>query len=334
MTSTCGKYHFPVPVSDMIDEVSAECDFEKKRRDYAKPQSGRYRRGIGMSMYFHGAGFTGAGERDLIKAVAKLRKYKDGTVEILASNGDIGQGVRTTFPKIVAHELNIPFEKVFYEHPDTARVPDSGPTVASRSLMIVGELLRRAAIKLREQWKDGEEQEVEERYREPDFIIPFHLDKFEGDAYPTYAWAVNAIELEVDTLTGVASVLGAYGSFDVGTPVDYNVVMGQMEGGFLQGIGYASIEKMDYDDKGRIRNNSYSDYLIPTTKDVPKLKCMLHVEKYPDGPYGAKGAGELPLVGAPAAYLEAMEQALGGIKLNHAPFTAEDTLSAISKGVD
>ena len=284
-----------------------------------------------MSMYFHGAGFTGSGERDLIKAVAKLRKYKDGTVEVLASNGEIGQGVRTTFPKIVANELNLPLDKVYYDHPDTARVPDSGPTVASRSLMVVGELLRRAAIKLREQWVDGEEQEVEERFKEPDFLIPFYIDKFEGDAYPTYAWAVNAIELEIDTHTGIAKVLGAYGNFDVGTPIDYNVVMGQMEGGFLQGIGYASIEKMDYDAKGRIRNNSFSDYLIPTTKDVPNLKCMLHVEKYPNGPYGAKGAGELPLVGGPGAYLEAVEQALGGVKLNHAPFTAEDTLAVIAK---
>lgn len=334
MTSTCGEYHFPVPVQDMINEIDAVCDYRKKRKEYAKAQEGRFRRGIGMSMYFHGAGFTGSGERDLIKAVTRLHKYPDGKVEILASNGEIGQGLRTTFCKIVSHELNIPFDDVFFEHPDTARVPDSGPTVASRSLMTVGELLRRASVQLKEIWKDGEEQEVEERYKEPDFLIPFHLDKFEGDAYPTYAWGVNAVELEVDTLTGVAKVLGAYGNFDVGTPMDYNIVMGQMEGGLLQGIGYSSIEKMDYDNKGRIRNNSYSDYLIPTTKDVPNLKCLLHVEKYPYGPYGAKGAGELPLVGVPGAYVEAMEQALGkGHRLNHAPFTAEDTLFEIMKEV-
>ncbi len=334
MTSTCGEYHFPVPVQDMINEIDAVCDYRKKRKEYAKAQEGRFRRGSGMSMYFHGAGFTGSGERDLIKAVTRLHKYPDGKVEILASNGEIGQGLRTTFCKIVSHELNIPFDDVFFEHPDTARVPDSGPTVASRSLMTVGELLRRASVQLKEIWKDGEEQEVEERYKEPDFLIPFHLDKFEGDAYPTYAWGVNAVELEVDTLTGVAKVLGAYGNFDVGTPMDYNIVMGQMEGGLLQGIGYSSIEKMDYDNKGRIRNNSYSDYLIPTTKDVPNLKCLLHVEKYPYGPYGAKGAGELPLVGVPGAYVEAMEQALGkGHRLNHAPFTAEDTLFEIMKEV-
>ena len=197
--------------------------------------------------------------------------------------------------------------------------------------MVVGEILRRAAIKLRSQWEEGVEQVIEEHYKEPDFAIPFDLEKFQGDAYPTYAWAVNAIEVQVDTCTGLSKILGAYGSFDVGTPIDYNIVMGQMEGGFLQGIGYASIEKMDYDGKGRIRNNSFSDYLIPTAKDVPNLQCMLHVEKYPDGPYGAKGAGELPLVGALGAYVEAMEQALGNIMLSRVPFTAEDTLAVIRK---
>ena len=331
-TSTSGCYHFPVPLPDMIEEVSAACGFRRKHKEYALPQTGRFRRGIGMSLYFHGAGFTGSGERDIIKAVCRLAKHADGTVEILAANGEIGQGLRTTFPKIVAKELGLPLEKVHFEHPDTARVPDSGPTVASRSLMIVGELLRRCAVRLRETWIDGEEQTVEEHFKEPEFMIPFYLDKFQGDAYPTYAWGVNAIEVEVDTYTGLTKILGAYGSFDVGTPMDEGIVMGQMEGGFLQGIGYASMESMDYDSRGRIRNNSFSDYLIPTAADVPNLTCMLHVEKYPDGPYGAKGAGELPLVGAPGAYVEAMEQALGGgVRLRHAPFTPEDTMKVIAK---
>ena len=331
-TSTSGVYHFPVPLPAMIGEVDAACDFRRKHREYALPQTGRFRRGIGMSMYFHGAGFTGSGERDIIKAVCRLLKRADGTVEILAANGEIGQGLRTTFPKIVANELGLPLDKVFYEHPDTARVPDSGPTVASRSLMIVGELLRRCAVRLKEEWRDGEEQVVEEHFREPDFMIPFYLDKFQGDAYPTYAWGVNAIEVEVDTYTGVTKILGAYGSFDVGTPMDEGIVLGQMEGGFLQGIGYASMESMNYDSRGRIRSNSFSDYLIPTAADVPNLQCMLHVEKYPDGPYGAKGAGELPLVGAPGAYVEAMEQALGGkVRLHHAPFTQEDAMKVIAK---
>lgn len=336
MTSTRGRYHFPVPLPAMLQQVDDLSDLIRKHAEYSKPQTGRYRRGIGFSAIFHGAGFTGSGERDLIKATAKLRKYPNGKVEVLASNGDIGQGVRTTFPKIVAHELNIPPEKVYYDHPDTARVPDSGPTVASRSLMIVGELLRRAAIKLREIWQDGKEQEVEEHYKEPDFMIPFYLDRFEGDAYPTYAWATSAVEVEVDTYTGLVKILGAYGCFDVGTPVDYNIVVGQMEGGFLQGLGYASIEKMNYDDKGRIRNNSFTDYLVPTATDVPNMVATLYVEEYPEGPYGAKGAGELPLVAPAPAYLEAVEMALGGAgrhSLSFIPFGPEDVIHELNKEV-
>ena len=119
--------------------------------------------------------------------------------------------------------------------------------------------------------------------------------------------------------------------FDVGTPVDENIVIGQMEGGFLQGLGYASMEQMAYDLSGRIRNNSFSDYLIPTAADVPKLKALLHVEEYPDGPYGVKGAGEMPLVGAAAAYAAAVEQALGTDKhrLNRLPITAEDLIKEL-----
>lgn len=329
-TSTGGRYHFPVPLPAMIEKVDAACDYRGKRERY-RDQKGRYRRGVGLSFCFHGAGFTGSGERDIIKAVAKLRKYSDGTVEALASNTDIGQGLKTTFAKIVASELDLPLEKVRVENPDTGRVPDSGPTVASRSIMTVGELLRRAAIRLRSDWIDGGEQEVEERFQEPDFVIPFDLERFHGDAYPTYAWAVNAVEVEVDTLTGTAGVLGAWGCYDVGTPIDENIVLGQMEGGLLQGIGYASMEQMAADQAGRIRNRSFGDYLIPTAVDVPSLHCSLYSEEYPLGPYGAKGAGELPVVGVAPAYLEAVEQALGGVLLNHIPFTQEDALMTLEK---
>lgn len=329
LTSTSGKYHYPVPLPAMIEEIDQACDYRKKYAEYSKPQTGRYRRGIGMSLYFHGAGFTGSAERDSIKAVAKLHKLPDGSVIALGSNSDIGQGLRTTFSKIVAHELNIPLDKVNYNYPDTDLVPDSGPTVASRSLMTVGELFRRASIKLREQWVDGEEQWIEEHYTQPDFMIPFSLEEFKGDAYPTYAWAVNAIEVEVDTYTGLTKILGAYGSFDVGTPVDDNIVIGQMEGGFLQGIGHASTEYINYDNTGRMRNTSFSDYIIPTAVDVDNMQVQMHVEKYPYGPYGAKGAGELPLVGATGAYAEAMEQALANGKVNNVPFTAEETMKRL-----
>jgi len=330
-TATGGEYHFNVPLPEMIEQLDKACGYREKRERYNN-QAGTLRRGIGISLCYHGAGFTGAGERDLIKAVARLRKYPAGNVEILTAGTDMGQGLSTTLSKIVAKELNKPMSEVAFSLADTDRVPDSGPTVASRSIMIVGELLRRAAIRLREEWIEGEEQLVEERFKEPDFVIPFDLEEFHGDAYPTFSWAVNAVEVELDTITGCVKVLGAYGSFDAGTPIDRKIVIGQMEGGLLQGVGYASMEQMAVDGAGRIRNNSLSDYLIPTSLDAPNLQCMLYEEEYPDGPYGAKGAGELPSVGAAAAYLNAVEQALGGVRLNHIPFTAENALNALKRG--
>ena len=114
--------------------------------------------------------YTAAAEKEIIKSVVKLVKHKDGNVEILASNADIGQGLKTTFSKIVSKVLEIPLDKIKIDNPDTDRVPNSGPTVASRSLMIVGKLLERASKKMKEQWKDGEELTIEEHYVHPDMI--------------------------------------------------------------------------------------------------------------------------------------------------------------------
>lgn len=328
-TSTSGKYHFHVPLPEMIKKLEELSDCRRKQLSY-KNQTGRYRKGMGMSLFFHGCGFTGSGERDLIKAVVRLKKNSDDTVEILASNADIGQGIKTTFSKIVADTLGIDIDRVLIENPDTDRVPDSGPTVASRSLMTVGGLLKRAAKQLKETWKTGEEQVVEEHFAEPEFVIPFDLKTFQGDAYPTYSWGANAVEVEVDTLTATTKVLGAWGVYDVGVPVDINIIHGQMQGGLLQGIGYASMEQIGYNSEGRIRNNSFSDYIIPTAMDAPMLITEIINNPYSHGPYGGKGAGELPLVGVAPAYLEAMENALG-VNLHKVPVTQEDVMKVIQE---
>ena len=325
-TSTSGLHHFPVPIPEMVKQVVDASDYYKKKEEY-KNQTGRYRKGIGLSMVYHGGGFTGNGERDLIKAVVKLHKGSEGNVEILTANTDMGQGLETVFVKIIGEELGLPHEKIIFNLPRTERVPDSGPTVASRSIMVVGELLRRAAVRLKKEWEEGKEQTITEHYKHPEFMIPFDSVEFRGDPYPSYSWTVNAVEVEVDTLTGFVNVIGAWGSFDVGTPLDENIVIGQMEGGFLQSIGYAMMEKMTAEN-GRIRNNTFSDYLIPTAVDVKNMNVMLYVEDYPNGPYGAKGAGELPHVGGAPATIEAIENALG-TKLNKAPFLAEDVIEVI-----
>jgi CO/xanthine dehydrogenase Mo-binding subunit len=326
LTATCGRYHFPVPLQEMAGEVLRESDYFDKIKMF-KNQSGRYRKGIGFSAIFHGAGFTGNGERDVIKAVARLKKHKDGKVEILTSSTDMGQGLNTTFVKIVAKELNLPHENIIITLPCTSRVPDSGPTVASRSIMIVGELLRRAAAQLKDSWRDGEEQIIEKHYEHPDFLIPFDADSFKGDAYPTYGWAVNAVEVEIDTYTGFITISNAWGSFDVGTPIDENIVIGQMEGGFVQSLGWGIMENCAPRD-GRIGNKQLCDYIIPTSLDVPNMKIKLHVEKYPEGPFGAKGAGEMPHVGGAPAIIEAIQNALGE-NICKLPFMPEDVMDVL-----
>ncbi len=329
-TSTQGLYHFHVPTPEIAARLEALSDYRAKRKAYEN-QKGRYRRGIGMSFVFHGCAFTGNGERDLIKAVARMRGNADGTVDVFTANTEMGQGLTTSFPKLVAARLGIPAERVRLEVPDTDLVPDSGPTVASRSMMIVGLILRRAADKLKDAWKPGETVTIEEHYQHPDYMIPFSLDTFKGDAYPDYSWSGNAVEVEVDTLTGEARTVGCWGVYDVGVPIDEAVCHGQMQGGMLQGLGYASMEQIAYNDRGVIRNDHLSDYIIPTSMDAPPLVSDFVINPAEFGPMGAKGAGELPHVGVAPAYVLAMEQALN-VPLYKAPFSMEDALKALEGG--
>jgi CO/xanthine dehydrogenase Mo-binding subunit len=307
-TSTDGCFADGVKLDEMVDRITAMSDYHRKYRLY-ETQNGRYRRGIGLSLFLHGCGYTGSGERDIIKAVVRLAKHEDDRVEILAANTDMGQGIKTTFVKIVANVLQIPLEDVFYNNPDTDRVPNSGPTVASRTLMIVGKLLERAACKLKAQWKKGEYQIVEEHYVHPD-LIPWDLDTFTGDAYPAYSWGANVVEVEVDTLLFTSEIKGVWGVFDIGTVIDENIVRGQAEGGMLQGLGYASMEKMDAGETGRILQTSLTDYMIPTAKDTIAFELEFIDNPYDDGPFGAKGLGELTILGTAPAYAASVEQAI------------------------
>ena len=319
-TSTNGEYHYHVPLPELLARAEELSGYSDKYRRYLLPQSGRYGRGIGLSFFLHGCGFTGSAEKDYIRSTVRLAKYEDNTVEILASNTDIGQGIKTTFSKIVAQVLKLPLEQIRIVNPDTDRVPNSGPTVASRSLMIVGKLLERAAGRMKEQWKDGEALVIEEHYRHP-YMIPWDINTFQGDAYPTYSYGLNVVEVETDRLTGTTRLLGVWGIFDVGKVIDCNIMRGQAEGGILQGLGYGSMEKMEKLD-GRIRQASMTDYIIPTSMDTVPFGIAFIDNPYEEGPFGAKGAGELTLIGAAPAYAAAVEQA-AGVSLHAIPVTPE-----------
>jgi len=321
-TPTGGKFYEPIKLNEMIKKADSMSDYKRKRADYAK-QTGRLHKGIGMSIFMHGCGFTGSAERDHIKAKVKLEKKEDNTIEILVSNTDMGQGLKTTLSKIVAEVLAVSMDQIIVSNPDTDRVPDSGPTVASRSIMTTGKLLERAALRLKEDWKNFEYQCFEENYVHPD-LIPWNIETFSGDAYPTYSWGVNVVEVEVDTLTATTEVTGTWGVFDIGTAIDDTIMRGQMEGGMLQGLGYGSMENMVVQ-KGVVRQNSITDYMIPTAMDVPKMETALIYNPYSGGPFGAKGAGELTLIGTAPAYLAAVEHATE-VKATKIPLLPEELM--------
>jgi CO/xanthine dehydrogenase Mo-binding subunit len=312
--------------SNLSSKTNSPSSAEMSLSSNSNSSASSHLKGIGISLFFHGCGFTGSGERDHIKAKVRLVKRRDGTVEIRVANVDMGQGAQTTLRKVVAKTLELPIERTVYDNPDTDRVPDSGPTVASRTAMIVGHLLEQAASELKQKWDTNQEIEVESDYRHPDHL-EWDQDSLKGDAYPTYSWGVNVVEVEVDCITYETRIKGVWGVYDVGAPLDENVVKGQIDGGIAQGLGYATLEVME-SRQGAIQQGNFTDYIIPTSLDLPPVESRLIDNPYEGGPFGAKGAGELPLIGAAPALAAAVGQAVGA-RVDRIPVTPEYLLEIV-----
>ena len=326
LTSTGGMFRDPILVETMIERVLEASDFRRKQREFKK--SDRLR-GMGISLFFHGCGFTGSGESTHIKGRVKLAKSAEGDVTILIAAVDMGQGVRTAMIKIVASVLGLPIGRIRFPAPDTDAVPDSGPTVASRTTMIVGGLCARAAKRLKDEWMEGRDQTVEERYVQPDFI-EWDEEHFQGDAYPAYSWGVVAVEVEIDRSTGQVTQNGIWSGYDMGKAIDERLALGQADGGIAQGIAYGYLEKMEITG-GKVRQKNLTDYLIPTTADVCETTTFFVDNPFPFGPYGAKGAGELTLIGGAPAIASAIENAIGR-RVYGIPATPEMILELIEHG--
>jgi CO/xanthine dehydrogenase Mo-binding subunit len=286
------------------------------------------RRGRGLSLVFHGSGFTGSGEKKLSGTVA-VECVAEGTFEILTASTEIGQGTKTIFCQIAADALGVPIERVTVAPPDTSRVPDSGPTVASRTAMIVGGLIHEAATELRERLGCGRPSHplrVEKTYVQPDAI---HWDDqtYRGDAYPVYAWACTIADVAVDMDTGEVRVTDLTTAVDCGRAIHPVMAQGQIEGGVLQAVGWATIEEVKMRD-GRYLNDRLATYLIPTALDAPRIKTILVENPYSRGPFGAKGIGELPMDGPAPAVIAAIHDATG-VWLDEVPATPEKVLEAL-----
>ena len=294
--------------------------------------------GIGLALAWHGAGFTGSGEVKLA-SVASVEITDEGRIRVLTASTEMGQGTKTIFPQLVADTLGVEFGDVEIAPQDTSIVPDSGPTVASRTAMVVGGLLIRAAEKLRAQVEEATGRSFAEAYREAGPIrvderfVPYPGEPFDdatyrGDAYPAFGWAACVVRVDVDLDTGEVAVRDCVAADDIGHVIHPVLAEGQVEGGTLQAIGYATIEEMKLVD-GRYINDRLATYLIPTSLDAPRIRAILVEKPYSGAPHGAKGVGELPMdVGAPAV-VAAIHDAVG-VWIHDLPATPERILAALT----
>ncbi|TMQ47993.1 MAG: xanthine dehydrogenase family protein [Candidatus Eisenbacteria bacterium] len=310
----------------------------------------RLRRGIGLALAYHGAGFTGSGEVKL-GSIAALDLSHDGRPRILSASTEIGQGTTTMFAQLVAETLGVPADFVAVETPDTGLVPDSGPTVASRTCMVVGGLLEKCARAMRERLELFAERPIrdardfqriarrflaergplrfERGYEKPP-EIEWDDDRYRGDAYGVFSYGCCVVEVEVDLDTGETRVLRTIATADIGKAIHPILAAGQIEGGTVQGLGYGLLEEVRWKD-GRVWNHQLTNYIIPTSMDASPIEVVIVELPYSRGPFGAKGVGELPMDAPAPAIVAAIAHATGA-RIDEIPVTPERLLEGLRDG--
>ena len=336
-----------VAAVETLEAAAAAADFTRRseqtrRAREARNTDARIASGIGLALGWHGAGFTGSGEVTLA-SVASVELTAAGEIRILTASTEMGQGTKTIFPQLVAEALGVEDAEVEIAPQDTSIVPDSGPTVASRTAMVVGGLLIHAARRLLRQVEDARGQDFRDAYRayaaehgalridqrfEPYPDTHFDDANYTGDAYPAFGWACAVAQVEVDLDTGEVTVRDVVSADDIGKVIHPLLAEGQVEGGTLQAVGYATIEEMKLVD-GRYLNDRLATYLIPTALDAPRIRSILLEAPFSGAPHGAKGVGELPMDVAAPAVVAAIHDATG-VWIHDLPATPERILAALT----
>ena len=338
-----------VDMDGLLDRAFTLSDYHAKRRSFTLENVGRpIKKGIGFASFLHGAGFTGSGEEYLASEVA-IEAMRDGGVRVLAGSTEMGQGTNTIFSQIAADALGLDCDQIKILQPDTAQVPNSGPTVASRTAMIVGKLVETAALGLKKTLLDGGLLRLDDgaadfaracreyidahgalksfvKYEHPRDL---HWDDqhYRGDAYGAYAWAVYVAEVSVDTRTAEVRVDDFVAVQEVGRVINPALAAGQIEGGVAQGIGFALYEHVVWQE-GRMANAQMTNYVMPTSMDLPPIRVFFEEIPYERGPSGAKGIGELPLDGTAPAIANAIAHATGA-DVRQLPVTPEVLLEML-----
>jgi CO/xanthine dehydrogenase Mo-binding subunit len=349
-TATGQVMREPVILDQLLDRALNESDYRARRARFAlENPASAVKRGMGIAAFYHGSGFTGSGERYL-NSLAGLDVTPEGKVRVLVSSTEFGQGTNTVLTQVAAEAIGIDYQDVAMAPADTGIVPNSGPTVASRTAMVVGRLIERAGLQLvallrehsglgahftrdeffaaceRHRAAQGEVRSLC-RYEPPPGIV-WDDQKYRGEAYPAYAWSIHVAQVAVDSVTYSAEVEEYWAVQEAGRVINPVLAGGQVEGGVAQGIGYALYEKVVLEN-GHMANNQMTNYIMPTAGDVPPIHVFFEEIPFCHGGYGAKGIGELPHDGPAPAILNAIKDATG-IGFHAIPLLPEDLFAELA----
>jgi CO/xanthine dehydrogenase Mo-binding subunit len=340
----------PVILEKLFDRALDESEYHARRARFAQENPNNpIKRGLGIAAFYHGSGFTGSGERYL-NSLAGVDVTPEGQVRVLVSSTEFGQGTNTILTQIAADAIGVDYVDVTMAPPDTGIIPNSGPTVASRTSMVVGHLIERAGSQLCEMLSEHaglpEDFTREEffaaceryraahgevvslcRYEAPPGIY-WDDETYHGEAYGAYSWSVQVAQVAVDTITYSAEVEEFWSVQEVGRVLNPVLAGGQIEGGIAQAIGYALYEKVVWQN-GHMANNQMTNYIMPTAEDVPPIHIYFEEIPFAYGAFGAKGIGELPHDGPAPAILNAIRDATG-VSFNAIPLLPEDLFAKLS----
>ncbi|MDR3576124.1 MAG: xanthine dehydrogenase family protein molybdopterin-binding subunit [Anaerolineaceae bacterium] len=353
-----------VALVECLEKVRQISDWDHRRTEIAQlqkkpPVSGDLRRGIGVAAMFHGISLGAEGTDSAGSTIAIERDY---SLTLTCGLTDYGTGSRTVYTLIAAETLGLNPDRISMPRPDTDTALESGPTVASRATVVggnavrvasqrLGSLLNRAAADLfhcpeehisraGEQYIGPNEEPVsfeqivdharsigltlsaQGRWEVPE--IHWSFETGHGRPYFAYHFGAQVAEVLVDTGTGKVQVTGLWAVHNTGTVIFPQGMQGQVYGGMALGLGYALMERIDYD-QGYLQVTNFDEYLIPTAMDVPDICCSFVEKPFAAGPFGAKNIGEPGMVPTAPAILNAINHATGR-RINNLPATLERVL--------
>jgi CO/xanthine dehydrogenase Mo-binding subunit len=293
-------------------------------------QPANLKRGVGFACGFKNVGFSFGYQENSWARVELHGKTEIEHVVVWHAGAEVGQGTHTVMAQFAAGALGVPFEKVTVVTSDSATMGDPGSASASRLTFMSGNAIKGAAEAALAKWKTEERPAIAEYIYLAPRTTPF--DKETGYSTPnlSYAYVAQAVELEVDLETGFIKILRVVSADDVGQAINPALVQGQIEGAVVQAEGYALTENF-ITQNGHILTDQLSTYLIPTVLDIPDAVESVIIEvAEPNGPFGARGLGELPFLPIAPAIAAAVHDATG-VWFNDFPLTPERVLRGLGK---